>query len=62
MDTFLDDFLLLIRVKKIFDRYCLDGKRPSREEAADWLKSLGWQPAPMEKLLRAWGYEDEILQ
>ena len=62
MDTFLGDFLLLIRVKKIFDKYCRDGKRPSREEAADWLKSLGWQPAPMEKLLREWGYEGEIRQ
>ena len=53
----MDDFNLLTRVQKIYDRYCRDGKRPTRAEAEDWLKSLGWQPAPLAMLLAKWGYQ-----
>ena len=57
--SFLDDFLHLQRVQKIFDRYCAEGKRPTREEAKAWLESEGWQPAPLAVLLAKWGYEEE---
>jgi hypothetical protein len=53
----LDDLRLLRRVERIFARYCRDGKRPTREEAAEWLQSLGWKPAPLNNLLAQWGYE-----
>ena len=59
MNSLLDDFTLLIRVKRIFARYCEDGKRPTREEAAEWLRSLGWKEAPLANLLREWGYDTE---
>ena len=55
---FLADFVHLLRVKKVFARYCREGKRPSKEEAKAWLESLGWQPHPLANLLREWGYED----
>jgi hypothetical protein len=54
---FLDDFRLLNRVQAIYDRYCHEGKRPTRDEAESWLKSLGWQPAPLAVLLSRWGYD-----
>lgn len=57
-DPLFDDFRTLIRVKKIFERYCREGKRPSREEAKAWLESLGWKPYPLANLLRDWGYEE----
>ena len=55
--NFLDDFRLLRRVQKIYERYCREGKRPSRAEAEDWLRSLGWQPTGLANLLREWGYD-----
>ncbi len=58
MDSLLDQFTTLIRVKKIFERYCREGKRPSRDEAKAWLESLGWQPHSLANLLRDWGYEE----
>ena len=57
MSDLLTDFLHTIRVQKVYDRYCRDGKRPSRAEAEAWLKSEGWQPYPLANLLRKWGYE-----
>lgn len=57
-DHLIDDFRTLIRVEKIFARYCAEGKRPTREEAADWLRSLGWQEYPLGNLLRKWGYDE----
>ena len=57
-DSLVDQFRTLIRVAKIFDRYCREGKRPSREEAKAWLESLGWKPYPLANLLRDWGYEE----
>jgi len=56
---FLDDFRHLGRVNRIFERYCREGKRPSREEAKAWLESEGWQPHPLANLLRKWGYPEE---
>lgn len=53
----LDDFVLLARVKRIFERYCREGKRPTKEECKAWLESEGWQPYPLANLLRQWGYE-----
>lgn len=53
--TLLDDFALTIRVKKIFARYCAEGKRPTREEAESWLKSEGWRDP--SHLLQQWGYQ-----
>lgn len=57
-DSLIDDFRFAIRVKKIFARYCADGKRPTRDEAADWLRSLGWQEPPLREMLRQWGYDE----
>lgn len=48
----------LRRVEKIYDRYCAEGKRLSREEAKSWLESEGWQPRPLANLLRQWGYDE----
>lgn len=58
MHFLTDDFRFLDRVKKIFARYCAEGKRPTREEAKAWLESLGWKPYPLANLLRDWGYEE----
>lgn len=55
---FLDDFALLKRVQKIYERYCREVKRPTRQEAESWLKSLGWKPDPLAVLLQRWGYEE----
>jgi hypothetical protein len=55
---FIEEFALLVRVRRIFDKCCLEGKRPSRDEAEAWLRSLGWQPGPLANLLRTWGYEE----
>lgn len=57
--SLLDDFVTLGRVEKIFERYCAEGKRPTKEEAKAWLESLGWQPHPLANLLRKWGYEED---
>jgi hypothetical protein len=57
-DEFFDQLRTLERVRKIFERYCREGKRPSREEAKAWLESLGWKPYPLANLLREWGYEE----
>jgi hypothetical protein len=54
----LGDFATLLRVEEIYERYCREGKRPTRQEAEEWLKSLGWQPAPLAVLLKKWGYEE----
>ena len=54
--SLVDDFRRLVRVEKIFERYCREGKRPSRDEAKAWLESLGWKPYPLENLLKQWGY------
>jgi hypothetical protein len=59
MDSLLADMMTLVRVKRIFERYCQEGKRPTREEAADWLKSEGWNEYGMANLLREWGYDEE---
>jgi len=56
---FLDDWTMLKRVQKIYERYCREGKRPTKQEAESWLKSLGWKPYPLAELLRRWGYEIE---
>jgi hypothetical protein len=56
--SLLDDFTHLKRVEKIFERYCREGKRPTKEEATAWLESEGWKPAPLANLLRKWGYEE----
>lgn len=58
MKFLIDQFIHLARVKKIFERYCREGKRPSRDEAKAWLESLGWQPYPLANLLREWGYDE----
>ena len=57
-NAFLDDLRLLRRTEAIFERYCAEGHRPTREEAADWLRSLGWREEPLANLLRQWGYEE----
>lgn len=57
-NSLLDDLQTLNRVEKIFERYCREGKRPSRDEAMAWLESLGWKPYPLANLLRQWGYEE----
>ena len=54
----LDEWTTLLRVKKIFARYCAEGNRPTREEAKAWLESLGWKPHPLANLLREWGYDE----
>ena len=54
----LDDLLHLRRVEKIFERYCREGKRPTRDEAKAWLESEGWKPYPLANLLREWGYKE----
>ena len=59
MSDLLADFVHLKRVQAIYDRYCREGKRPSKEEAEAWLLSEGWQPYPLANLLRRWGYEDD---
>ena len=56
---FLANLVHLRRVEAIFRRYCAEGKRPTRAEAASWLESEGWKPYPLANLLRQWGYEDE---
>lgn len=56
----IEEFRHLLRVQKIFDRYCQEGKRPTREEAKAWLESEGWQTHPLENLLREWGYTEEV--
>lgn len=56
-ESFLDDWQLLRRVQKIFERYCREGKRPSRADAKAWLESLGWKPTPLTELLKKWGYD-----
>lgn len=58
MDSLVDDFRHLLRVEKIFERYCREGKRPSHAEAKAWLESLAWKPYPLANLLRKWGYEE----
>jgi hypothetical protein len=58
-ERLLEDFVHLKRVQAIFERYCREGKRPSRSEAEAWLKSEGWQPAPLAVLLNRWGYREE---
>jgi hypothetical protein len=57
-DKIIDDLKYLRRVEKIFEKYCAEGKRPTREEAKAWLESLGWKPHPLAHLLRLWGYEE----
>ena len=57
LQNLLTRFRHLRRVEKIFERYCREGKRPTKEEAADWLRSEGWQEHPMNNLLRQWGYD-----
>lgn len=55
----MDQIRLLLRVEKIFKRYCDEGHRPTRDEAKAWLESEGWRPEPLANLLREWGYPDE---
>ena len=57
MDRLLDDWRHLIRVEKIFERYCQDGKRPTKEECEAWLKSEGWKEHGMKNLMKKWGYD-----
>ena len=52
----LYDLRLRLRVEKIYERYCREGKRLTKGEAERWLKSEGWQPAPLANLLKQWGY------
>jgi hypothetical protein len=59
MSDLVDDFRHLLRVKKIFERYCREGHRPCLGEAKAWLESLGWKPWPLAALLREWGYDIE---
>ena len=56
-EKLLDDLRHLKRIEKIYERYCREGKRPTKEEAEAWLKSEGWEPAPLANLLKQWGYE-----
>ena len=53
-DRLLEQFRHLRRVEQIYDRYCREGKRPSRAEAADWLRSEGWEEWPLKNLLDRW--------
>jgi len=59
MDAFLEDLKLLRRVEEIFERYCREGKRPTRDEVVAWLRSEGWKEDPLANLLRQWGYDQE---
>ena len=52
----LDDLTLLRRVDAIYQRRVADGQRPTRDEAEEWLRSLGWREAPLAALLTKWGY------
>jgi hypothetical protein len=56
--TLLDDFRHLLRVEKIFKRYCDEGKRPTRQEAEEWLISEGWNETGRANLLKKWGYSE----
>lgn len=58
-ESFLADLRLLRRTKAIYERYCAEGKRPTRDEAVEWLRSLGWQEYPLGNLLREWGYDTD---
>jgi len=57
--SLIEEFQRVIRVKKIFERYCREGKRPTRQEAEDWLISEGWQEYGRKNLLLEWGYTEE---
>jgi hypothetical protein len=59
MPSFVDDLRHLTRVERIFERYCREGKRPTKEECQAWLESEGWKPYPLKNLMEKWGYKME---